>query len=200
MFNGWRRAFWAASGGIMRKFSAFLLLSAALAFAGLAAESAFAEGVLAETRRVSCLLVSDAAPSGSAGALYLERMGNLPEALKAFAPGRFSFEGKVFRFSVEGEFGYSSEGLRRVGSVGMMGLYEAQATIRALPAPKPEKTLRVTFRLESLSVSGGVAQPGLRAIELAARKSGLRSGRAWLVSLARKGEGEIVALVGLVSK
>ncbi len=148
-------------------------------------------------RRITVLFAAEAAAGQAPNALYLERMGGMPEALRSFAPSDFVLDAKGFRLSSEGSFGFAAEGTRELGRFGKVALYALDATIRAAPAPKPGKLVRVSFRATELAVKGEILQPGRRAIELAARREKYQAGRAWVVELELAAGGEIKALVAL---
>ncbi|MBL8968334.1 MAG: hypothetical protein JNG85_15110 [Spirochaetaceae bacterium] len=166
-----------------------------MAFCLLCALAA-AEPVQTE-RRITALFAAEAAGGQAPNALYLERMGGMPEALRSFAPSSFVLDAKGFRLASEGNFGFAAEGTRELGRFGKVTLYALDATIRAAPTPKPGKLVRVSFRATELAAKGGILQPGGRAIELAARREKYTSGRAWIVELELAAGGEIKALVGL---
>jgi hypothetical protein len=172
----------------------FLFPLLCLVFAGVGAGSAQS---LPEPRAVRCfaLVVEDS--SSEANELYLKNMGLKPEAMRAFVPSHFALEsGRVTIEEGESDFGYEAETPRLVARKGNLALYEVEASIRGPLPPQPAKTVVVDIPFAVLFSSGDVEQPGLRAIEAAAKKLGWKEGSAWIRSMRLKGSQTLRVEVG----
>jgi len=165
-----------------------------LAFAGLGAVSAQS---LPEPRAVRCFALVVEGPSSEANELYLKNMGIKPEAMRAFVPSHFVLEaGRVAIEEGESDFGYEAETPRLVERRGTLALYEVEASIRGPLPPQPEKTVVVDIPFAVLFAGDDVAQPGMRAIESAAKKLGWKAGSAWIRSMRLKGAQTLRVEVG----
>lgn len=96
----------------------------------------------------------------------------------------------------ESDFGYEAETPRLVARKGNLALYEVDASIRASLPPKPTKTIVVDIPFAVLFAGNDATQPGLRAIEAAARKLGWKTGSAWIRSMRLKGSETLRVEVG----
>jgi hypothetical protein len=175
------------------KSSAYLpiLLSAA----GLAAAvPAMAQVV---ERSLDCYVVVKEGSSSEGNSLFLQKMGIDPEALKSFAPTRFSRVGSRFSASVQGTFAYEAESPVLVERGGGLALYEVAVRLRSDPLPSPTKKVTVTLLVGDLARSGELVQPALRAMDLAAASVKWTSGSAWIIDMRTEGAGKLKAVVGL---
>jgi hypothetical protein len=148
-------------------------------------------------RSIKCYVVMREGASAEGNALYLQKMGVEPEALKSFAPANFSRAGGEFSVSVRGKLSYSAETpvlLERSGSV---ALYEVAVALRADDPPQAKKRVRVTVKLGDLAKAKELAQPAVRAMDLAAAAAKMRKGTAWIIEMEYAGKGRLEALVGL---
>ena len=165
-----------------------------LALAELGAGSAQA---LPEPRAVHCFALVAEGASSEANELYLKNMGIKPEAMRAFVPSHYVFEaGRVTIEEGKSDFGYEAETPRLVARKGNLALYEVEASIRASLPPKPTKTILVDIPFAVLFAGDDAAQPGLRAIEAAARKLGWKAGSAWIRSMKLRGAETLRVEVG----
>lgn len=158
---------------------------------------ASAQAASVETREVDCFAVAQDSASSEAQALYLQRMGFAPEALRGFALSSFERDSTGFSCHTEGVFGYESDTPAVVARSGGLVLYEVRAKVRSSPPPRAKKTVSVDLRFSELAATGESVQPGIKAIELAAAKAGWRSGHAWILSMKWRGSGVLRATVAL---
>jgi hypothetical protein len=124
-------------------------------------------------------------------------MGADPEALRSFAPSRFTAGSGAFTAAAQGQFSYEAGTPVLRDRAGKLALYEVPLRLSAPPPPKAQITVTVQFRLRDLASGRGIAQPAIRAMQLAAAKAGMRSGIAWIVEMARVAPGTLRAKVGL---
>jgi hypothetical protein len=148
-------------------------------------------------REISCYVAMEEGASSEGNALFLQKMGVDPEAVKTFAPMRFSRAGGKFTATVQGAFAYQAETPRRISSSGTLALYEVPLKLKSDPPPKPETTVKVTILLSELSVAGGIVQPSIAAMGKAAAAKKMDSGTAWIIEMSYAGKGKLKALVGL---
>jgi hypothetical protein len=165
-----------------------------LSLLGLGGGSAQA---LPEPRAVRCYALVAEGSSSEASELYLKNMGVKPEAMRAFVPSHYVFEaGRVTIEEGESDFGYEAETPRLVAKKGNLALYEVEASIRASLPPQPARTIVVDIPFAVLFAGDDAEQPGLRAIEAAARKLGWKAGSAWIRSMRLKGPETLRVEVG----
>lgn len=169
------------------------LILAALAFAW-AASAVEAQGAV---RDIVCLVVVQEGSSAEGNSLYLKKMGVDPEALRSFALSKFSFSGKTFKAVAQGQFSYEAGTPELKDRVGALSLYEVRVRLSAPLPPKAQATVSVQFSLKELAPAGGIVQPAVRAMELAAIKAGMKAGTAWIVEMARIAPGVLRATVAL---
>jgi hypothetical protein len=148
-------------------------------------------------REIACYVVMQEGKSSEGNALYLKKMGVDPEAVKTFAPLRFTREGGKFTTTVQGAFAYQAESPTMVDRSGKVALYEIPLRLKADPPPKAEKTVKVTVSLSELSGAGGLVQPSIKAMDKAAAAQKMSSGTAWIIEMSRAGKGKLKATVGL---
>jgi hypothetical protein len=148
-------------------------------------------------RAITCYIVTEEGSSSEGNSLFLRKMGVDPEALKSFAPSRFSrIQGK-FSASVLGTFAYEAERPVLLERSGRLALYEVPVQLRSDTPPSAMKTVTVTVSLSDLRKSGGFVQPAFRAMDLAAASLRWMSGTAWIIEMKSSGPGKLSAVVGL---
>jgi hypothetical protein len=98
---------------------------------------------------------------------------------------------------VEGRFAYEAGTPVLRDRNGRTALYEVPLRLSADAPPKAQQLVTLQFRLADLASSGGLVQPALKAMQLAAAKLGWHSGLAWIVKMERIGPGALRAVVGL---
>jgi len=148
-------------------------------------------------RDITCYVVMEEGNSSEGNSLYLRKMGVDPEAIKTFAPVRFSRAGGKFTTSVQGVFAYQAETPVQVDRSGRLGLYEVPLRLKADPPPAAAKTVTVTVLLWELAKSGGIVQPSVQAMDKAAASLKWTEGTAWIIEMSRAGKGKLKAVVGL---
>ncbi len=149
------------------------------------------------SRDVECFAVASLGASSEGQRLYLQGMGFGPEALRGFAPSRFSRGSGKFFSHTEGAFGYEANTPVEVARSGSLVLYKVAATVRSAPPPRAAKTITVDISLRGLAGTGDAVQPGIKAIELAAAKAGWRSGLAWVLGMQWRAPDVLRARVAL---
>jgi hypothetical protein len=175
--------------------AAFVLASLAFSAFNIASQAPVsAEPVV---RDLSCYVVMEEGASSEGNSLYLQKMGVDPEAVKTFAPVRFSREGGKFTTTVQGAFGYQAQTPTRIARSGRLALFEVPVRIKADPPPKPWKTATVTVLLSDLAKAKGLVQPAVKAMDLAAAAQKMGSGTAWIMDMSYAGKGKLKATVGL---
>lgn len=143
---------------------------------------------LSEPRTVNCFALVAEGASSEGTELYLKNMGIEPEAVRAFVPAHFRLEGgKLSLVEGESDFGYEAGTPRLVARSGKLALYEDEVSVRGPQPPKVSRVLTVDIPFKVLFAGGDIKQPGLRAMEAAAKKLGWKSGRAWIRSMRLKG-------------
>jgi hypothetical protein len=179
--------------------AALLALAASMA-ALLAAAPAAAQGLLGTkvlTRQLTCYIVMAEGASSEANSLYLRKMGTDPEAVKNFAPTRFTLRLGAFSAVTEGNLSYEAGTPVLVDRSGKLVLYSLPLRISTEALPKARTTVTVQFRLKDLEEGRGLIQPSILAMRLAAAKAGMKSGIAWIVEMSRVGPGILRAKVAL---
>ena len=170
---------------------ALLSLCALLAAVPAAAQTA-------APRAVDCYVVVKEGASAEGTQLYLRNMLLEPEMLRTFAPARFTLSGGRFSLAAAAGFSYEAEGPTLVQRSGDYGLYTARAKVRGPAGPWLAKSVAVELKMADLVGPGGeIAQPGLRAIEMAASKTGWPSGLAWVESMSLQRSGSLRVVVRL---
>jgi hypothetical protein len=156
-------------------------------------------GAVAQTgpRELICFVVSEEGTSAEGNSLYLRKMGVDPEALRSFAPSRFTVGPGDFSAVVQGRVSYEAGTPVLADRVGKLALYEVPLRLAAAPPPRAQATVIVQFNIRDLASGRGIVQPALRAMQLAAAKARMRSGFAWIVEMARVAPGTLRAKVGL---
>lgn len=144
----------------------------------------------------TAFILTDADPASEAGRLFIDNM-LLSTAAAAFSPQSFSLTAKGLGLATRVARCVQAGALRRVGAAGRFGLYAVELVVTQPPLPHPQREVVVRFSLASLATRGGIVQPGTRAIELAARKAGWASGRAWILDLSLQSSTEFEARVAL---
>jgi hypothetical protein len=148
-------------------------------------------------RDITCYVVMEEGNSSEGNSLYLRKMGVDPEAVKTFAPVRFSRAERKFSTTVQGVFGYQAETPVLVDRSGRLGLYEVPLRLKADPPPVPAKTVTVTVLLSELATSGDIVQPAVNAMDKAAASQKMVAGTAWIIEMSYVGKGKLKAVVGL---
>jgi hypothetical protein len=148
-------------------------------------------------RDITCYIVMEEGNSSEGNSLYLQKMGVDPEAIKTFAPVRFTRVGGKFSASVQGAFAYQAETPTKVDRSGRLGLYEVPLRLKADPPPAAAKTVTVTILLSDLAKSGDIVQPSIMAMDKAAASLKWTEGTAWIIEMSRAGKGKLKAVVGL---
>jgi hypothetical protein len=176
----------------------FGLCLVALAVSPLAAPLAGAPAKATQPARdIVCYVVMEEGQSSEGNSLFMRKMGVDPEALKTFAPARFSRSGGKFAATVKGDFAYQAESPTRVARSGRLALYEVPLRIKADPPPKPTKTVKVSLSLAELAKAGGIVQPAFMAMDKAAAAQKMSEGTAWIIEMSHSGKGKLKAVVGL---
>lgn len=148
-------------------------------------------------RALTCYVVMEEGGSAEGNSLFLKKMGVDPEAVKTFAPTRFSRVGGKFTAFAQGVFSYQAETPVLVDRSGRLALYEFPLRLKSDAPPNPEKTVTVTVLLSELAKSGGIVQPALKAMDKAAASLKWTEGTAWIIDMRRAGKGKLKAIVGL---
>jgi hypothetical protein len=174
-------------------------LAICLAFLTLLAgsPSLFAVDPPQTIRSITCFVVVEEGASSEGNSLFLQRMGADPEALKSFAPSRFTRSGGRFSATVSGSFAYQADTPELVERSGRLALYQVPVRLKAQLPPKPEKSVQVTISLSDLGKAGAVMQPAYKAMDLAAASLKWKSGSAWIIEMQSLGKGKLKAVVGL---
>jgi hypothetical protein len=181
----------------MRRYPvAFCLCLLAMALPGLAAAPVSASAAQ-PARDILCYVTMEEGQSAEGNSLFMRKMGVDPEAVKTFAPARFSRAMGKFSVRVQGSFAYQAESPTRVARSGRLALYEVPIRIKADPPPKAWKTVKVSLSLAELSKAGGLAQPAVMAMDKAAAAQKLSEGTAWIIEMSHAGKGKLKATVGL---
>jgi hypothetical protein len=171
----------------------------AAAIISWAAPNVTAQGATASgsPRELVCFVVAEEGASSEGNSLYLSKMGVDPEALRSFAPSRFTSGLAGFKTVAEGKFSYEADTPVLADRSGKLVLYEVPVRLSAAAPPKARATVTVEFGLKDLRSGGGIVQPAVRAMQLAAAKAGIKSGIAWIVEMERVSTGMLRAKVGL---
>jgi len=162
------------------------LISAELAGQGAGADTWF-----------SSFAVVKPGKSKEATALYISRMGVVDAALRSFFPTKYTLKAGGFSAESSGAMSFQRTEAKRLGSFGGLELYAVDGQSRNPALPKADQVISVSFAVADLAAAEGAIQPGLKAIELAARKAGKPQGSAWIISIAREGKTKLLAKVGL---
>lgn len=158
------------------------ILALALIAFGLA-PSLGAEAPLAPSRNARCFVVIEEGASSEGNSLYLQKMGVDPAILRLFAPTRFLMGAKGIETKVEGEFSYEAMGTELVARSNRLAVYAVSVNYRAAAMPEAKATVVVDFKLSDLAKGRSLVQPAEKAIAIAAAKSHLSSGVAWIVEM-----------------
>jgi hypothetical protein len=151
----------------------------------------------AKTREATCYILVEEGSSAEGNSLFLQKMGASPQALSLVAPTRFSFASGSSFESASGSFSYEASTPRLVDRKGRLALYSVVVRFAAGPLPKALKTITVDVKMADLAGTADLVQPAAKAIELAAAKAGMKSGTAWVISMAMPTKAAIRVKVAL---
>jgi len=150
----------------------------------------------AATERLCYVLVREG-DSAEGNALYLRKMLLDPAALSRAVPTRFRLK-PSFTLEAEGRLQSVEAGEPvLVARRGRLALYSLSLGLDDKELPKAQKTLVVEFSLADLARTGDQVQPADRALALAAAKSGLKSGSAWIIDMTMSSKSLFRAKVGV---
>ncbi len=122
------------------------------------------------------------------------------EAVRLYAPSRFSKSGKSVDISIATDVSYSVSGPRELERSAAHTLVVFEIGIAgAEKLPKPDKRVKTRFSLSELLKAGSVAaeSPGFFALRKVIGESTYKSGMAWLESIEYDGKGRFLAVVAL---
>lgn len=122
------------------------------------------------------------------------------EAVRLYAPSRFTKKGTALDISMSADISFSVSGSREIERSKTNVLYRFDVAITGSKSlPRPDKVVSVRFSLSELVKKGGPAaqSPGFYALRKAIASGPYKSGSAWVQSIDYDGAGRFTASVAL---
>ena len=162
-------------------------------------------GVSAQEARTVYIIepMAEGGNLSDANELWASRMSLPAEAVRLYAPTKFTRKPFTLELAIDGTFSFSSSEKRVLERSDRNTLIAYQVSIRGgASLPKPAKRLTVRFSLADLMKAAEPfrSSPGMFAVNKAILSSGYAKGSAWIESLNYEGNGSFKAVVALRNK